>query len=161
MMADKQDKPLYDEEMMRVIQEKINRSNPKKGSQRYMLWYMLLAVFFVTVMVVAIFPRKMLPIGSFLVCPPDSKLDVTMGEEERYVNENGDVQYSTPVYLNCMRGEEVVKKLTAGAMLLIVLVYITGLSLLVVLAYLIILFYRRKNAEVFETPPPPIPPPGR
>ena len=160
-MADKQDKPLYDEEMMRVIQEKINRKKLKKGGFGCSLFLMVVAAIFIAGMTVTIFPRMMLPFGAFLVCPPDSKLDVTLGETERWLDENGDVQSNTPIYMNCKRGNQTVKTLTDGAMMLIILFYTAGLLALMLLAYAIIQLYKKKNADVFETPPPPLPPPGR
>jgi hypothetical protein len=159
MMTDQQDNKLYDVDKMRVMQEKIHKKNIKRGNPGCALFLMVVAAVFIGAMVTTIFPRMMLPIGGFLVCPPDSELDVTLGEKERYINAEGDVQFNTPIYMNCMRGDTTVKTLTDGAMMLIILFYTAGLLALMLVAYVIIRIYKRKNAELFEMPPPFIPPP--
>ncbi len=159
-MADQQDKPIYDEAKMRLMQEKINKSKARRSGPGCALFLMLAAAIFIGAMLPTIFPRMMLPIGGFLVCPADSTLEVTFGEKQQYIDDEGNQVTNTPVLMNCTQGYVSVKALKDGAFLVIALFYTVVLFLVMLAAYLIIRVYRRRNAELFEAPPPSTPPPA-
>jgi hypothetical protein len=94
------------------------------------------------------------------VCPQASTLEVTLGEKEVYTNSAGEIQQHTPIYLNCTRDGQVVKKLREEMTMVIIAFYAAGLFVLMLITYTIINVYRRSNPAVFETPPPPPPPAG-